>query len=204
MAKEDYYALLGVKKTAGDAELKSAYRKLAKQYHPDVNPGDAEAERKFKQVSEAYDVLKDPKAERPMTSSATPLLKAVRPQRGRGGRFSNLAISAAWVTFSKNFWAAARGPGRSSASTTPRHGFARRDQHHLEEAFDGTERQINLTRAARASLAAAARRSGTSPSTCGTCSGHGKVRAQQGFFMVERPCRLPRNRSDYYRPLPVL
>ena len=51
MAKEDYYALLGVKKTAGDAELKSAYRKLAKQYHPDVNPGDAEAERKFKQIA---------------------------------------------------------------------------------------------------------------------------------------------------------
>ncbi|HAL84814.1 MAG TPA: molecular chaperone DnaJ, partial [Rhodobiaceae bacterium] len=54
MAKEDYYALLGVKKTAGDAELKSAYRKLAKQYHPDVNPGDATAELKFKNVSEAY------------------------------------------------------------------------------------------------------------------------------------------------------
>ena len=62
MAKEDYYALLGVKKAAGDAELKSAYRKLAKQYHPDVNPGDAEAERKFKQISEAYDVLKDPQS----------------------------------------------------------------------------------------------------------------------------------------------
>ena len=58
MAKEDYYALLGVKKTAGDAELKSAYRKLAKQYHPDVNPGDAAAELKFKQVSEAYEVLR--------------------------------------------------------------------------------------------------------------------------------------------------
>ena len=88
MAKEDYYALLGVKKTAGDAELKSAYRKLAKQYHPDVNPGDAEAERKFKQVSEAYDVLKDPQSRAAYDQFGHAALKAVpAPARAPGAGF---------------------------------------------------------------------------------------------------------------------
>ena len=58
--KRDYYEVLGVSKTASDSELKSAYRKLAKKYHPDMNPGDAEAEKKFKEASEAYAILSDP------------------------------------------------------------------------------------------------------------------------------------------------
>ncbi|MEC9139383.1 MAG: DnaJ domain-containing protein, partial [Pseudomonadota bacterium] len=90
MAKEDYYALLGVKKAAGDAELKSAYRKLAKQYHPDVNPGDAEAERKFKQISEAYDVLKDPQSRAAYDQFGHAAFEGGNgPGAGAGGGFSN-------------------------------------------------------------------------------------------------------------------
>lgn len=74
--KRDYYEVLGVEKSADEAAIKKAYRALAKKYHPDMNPGDAEAEKKFKEASEAYAVLSDPEREGSMTSMVTPPLTA--------------------------------------------------------------------------------------------------------------------------------
>ena len=188
MAKEDYYALLGVKKTAGDAELKSAYRKLAKQYHPDVNPGDAAAELKFKQVSEAYEVLKDPQSRAAYDQFGHAAFEGgTGPSAGASGGFSNFGDFGGMGDIFEEFF----GGGRGGRRRQQRRGTDLRAEINiaLEEAFDGTERQINLTRAAMCETCdGTGARSGTAPSTCGTCNGHGKVRAQQGFFMVERPC----------------
>ena len=191
MAKEDYYALLGVKKTAGDAELKSAYRKLAKQYHPDVNPGDAEAERKFKQISEAYDVLKDPQSRAAYDQFGHAAFEGGNgPGAGAGGGFSNFGDFGGMGDIFEEFFGGGRG-SRGGRRRQQRRGTDLRAEISitLEEAFDGTERQINLTRAAACdTCGGSGARPDTAPSTCGTCGGLGKVRAQQGFFMVERPC----------------
>ena len=172
MAKEDYYALLGVKKTAGDAELKSAYRKLAKQYHPDVNPGDAEAERKFKQISEAYDVLKDPQSRAAYDQFGHAAFEGGNgPGAGAGGGFSNFGDFGGMGDIFEEFFGGGRGSG----------GRRRRQQRRgtdlraeisitLEEAFDGTERQINLTRAA----------------ACDTCGGSGARHGTQHLRHMQR------------------
>ena len=78
--KRDYYEVLGVNRGADDATLKKAYRKLAKKYHPDMNPGDKEAEQKFKEATEAYGILSDPEKRRPSTSSVMRLLKMEEPE----------------------------------------------------------------------------------------------------------------------------
>ena len=190
MAKEDYYALLGVKKTAGDAELKSAYRKLAKQYHPDVNPGDAAAELKFKEVSEAYDILKDPQSRAAYDQFGHAAFEGGNGPSaggGAGGGFSNFGDFGGMGDIFEEFF----GGGRGGRRRQQRRGTDLRAEINisLEEAYDGTERQINLTRAVACEACdGSGARAGTSASTCGTCNGHGKVRAQQGFFMVERPC----------------
>ncbi|MBL6787305.1 MAG: molecular chaperone DnaJ [PS1 clade bacterium] len=190
MAKEDYYALLGVKKTAGDAELKSAYRKLAKQYHPDVNPGDAAAELKFKEVSEAYDILKDPQSRAAYDQFGHAAFEGGNGPSaggGAGGGFSNFGDFGGMGDIFEEFF----GGGRGGRRRQQRRGTDLRAEINisLEEAYDGTERQINLTRAVACEACdGSGARAGTSASICGTCNGHGKVRAQQGFFMVERPC----------------
>ena len=190
MAKEDYYALLGVKKTAGDAELKSAYRKLAKQYHPDVNPGDSAAELKFKEVSEAYDILKDPQSRAAYDQFGHAAFEGGNGPSaggGAGGGFSNFGDFGGMGDIFEEFF----GGGRGGRRRQQRRGTDLRAEINisLEEAYDGTERQINLTRAVACEACdGSGARAGTSASTCGTCNGHGKVRAQQGFFMVERPC----------------
>ena len=181
MAKEDYYALLGVKKTAGDAELKSAYRKLAKQYHPDVNPGDAEAERKFKQISEAYDVLRDPQSRAAYDQFGHAAFDSGNgPGAGAGGGFSNFGDFGGMGDIFEEFFGGGRG-GRGGRRRPQRRGTDLRAEISitLEEAFDGTERQINLTRAA----------------ACEPCGGSGARAAQHTppWRIVTAASRPPAN-----------
>lgn len=188
---QDYYQLLGVERGADEAELKKAYRKLAMQYHPDRNPGDAEAEKKFKEISEAYDVLKDDQ------------------KRAAYDRYGHAAFTgggggpqAGGFDFSSNFsdifedlfgnFTGARGRGGNNAGAS---GAARgADLRYnldvgLDDAFKGKQQPIKITTSvACESCNGSGAEKGTSPEECPTCSGMGKVRAQQGFFTIERTC----------------
>jgi molecular chaperone DnaJ len=196
MAKADYYDQLGVDRSANAAELKSAYRKLAKKYHPDVNPGDAQAEQKFKDVSEAYEVLKDDQSRAAYDQFGHAAFEQGGPggmggfggQAGMGGGFSGFGDIG--DIFEEFFGGSGRGGGRGRQARARRGDDLRTEVDiTLQEAFDGTERQVNLTRAAAChSCSGSGAKPGTQPSTCPTCQGHGKVRAQQGFFTIERPC----------------
>ena len=193
MAKADYYDQLGVDRSANAAELKSAYRKLAKKYHPDVNPGDTAAEQKFKDVSEAYEVLKDEQSRAAYDQFGHAAFEQGGPggmggfggQGGMGGGFSGFGDIG--DIFEEFFG----GSGGRGGQRRARRGDDLRTEVDisLQEAFDGTERQVNLTRAAACqSCSGSGAKPGTQPSNCPTCQGHGKVRAQQGFFTIERPC----------------
>lgn len=195
MAKADYYELLGVDRGADEATLKSAYRKLAKKYHPDVNPGNAEAEQKFKQVSEAYDVLKDPQNRAAYDQFGHAAFEQGGPGGpggfggGQAGGFSGFGDIG--DIFEEFFGGGGRGQTGGRRRAQRGEDLRAEIDISLQEAYDGTERQISLSRAASCGgCGGSGARPGSQPTTCGTCRGHGKVRAQQGFFMVERTCHV--------------
>lgn len=193
---DDYYNVLGVQKGASDDELKKAYRKLAMQYHPDRNAGNAEAEKQFKAVSEAYDVLKDPQKR-----AAYDRFGHQAFTNGGGG---NAGQGAAGFDFSGSFsdifedlfseFTGGRRGGRPG-EPSPQSGAARGSDLRynlditLEEAFRGKQQTIKVTTSASCdTCTGSGAEKGTAPETCGTCGGRGVIRAQQGFFTVERAC----------------
>ncbi len=183
MAKEDYYATLGVARGAGADELKKAYRKLAMQYHPDRNPGDAVAEAKFKEVNEAYDVLKDDQKR----AAYDRFGHAAFEQGGGGGGFDAGGLGDIFDQMFGDFM------GGRQRRGGPRGGADIRTavEIDLAQAFAGTKVQIRVpTRVACEACAGTGSESKdrSAADTCATCHGAGKVRAQQGFFLVERTC----------------
>jgi len=189
MSKLDYYDVLGVDRSVDEKALKSAYRKLAMQYHPDQNPGDAAAEAKFKEVGEAYAVLSDPEKK-----AAYDRFGHAAFEGGMGGNGSPFGAGDPGDIFQDIFsqvfgGAGPFGGGRRNAG--PQRGADLRYDLdiRLEDAFSGKDITINVPgttdcRACEASGAAP----GTKPETCQTCAGAGRVRAQQGFFTMERTC----------------
>jgi molecular chaperone DnaJ len=180
---DDYYELLEVARTASDGELKSSYRKLAMRWHPDKNPGDAAAEARFKAISEAYDILKDPQKRAAYDQYG----KAAFQNGGGGGGdpfggFSDI--------FEDIFGQFTGGGGRGRQRGPQRGADLRYDMEiSLEDAFHGKESEISVTVAAGCEpCGGSGAKPGTSAATCGTCGGRGQVRAKQGFFVVERPC----------------
>lgn len=195
MSKKDFYELLGVDKNADDKALKSAYRKKAMKYHPDRNPDDAEAEAKFKEVNEAYDVLKDADKR-----AAYDQYGHAAFEGGMGGQGGPGGMGGAGFDFGdifEEFFGGGggmggggrrrRGPGGQSAQ---RGADLRYDMEiTLEEAFTGKSEQITVpTSESCGDCNGSGAEKGSAPEVCGTCGGHGKVRASQGFFMVERTC----------------
>ncbi len=196
MSKTDYYELLGVSKSASADELKKAYRKLAMKYHPDKNQGDAAAEKKFKEISEAYDVLKDPdkKAAYDRYGHA-----AFENGSGGGGHpgfdFGGGAggFSDIFDDLFSEFTGARRGGGMGGGaqqSAKQRGSDLRYNMRiTLEEAFKGKKQDITITTSVTCdSCDGNGGEKGAKPVTCTTCGGRGAVRAQQGFFTIERPC----------------
>ena len=186
MTKRDYYEILSVPRTASEAEIKKSYRQLAKQYHPDLNPGNAEAEEKFKEASEAYEVLHDAEKRRIYDQFGHEGL------RGRGFQgFSGVEdVFSSFSDLFDSFFGFGSGGGHRR-----RHGpMSGGDlQTGLEisfrDAIFGCVREIDVERSiACKSCNEIGAESGHAPIVCGTCGGHGQVRHVQGFFSVQTTC----------------
>lgn len=193
MAKQDYYSMLGVAKDADLDMLKKAYRKLAMQYHPDRNHGDAAAEQKFKEVSEAYDVLRDGQKRAAYDRFGHAAFENGGGFRGNGagagpGGFDFAASGFADI-FDEMFGEFMG--GRRGNQSHARGGDLRYNMEiTLEEAFAGKQATIRVPGTAQCEAChGTGGEKGAQPIICPTCRGHGKVRATQGFFTIERTCQ---------------
>ena len=184
MAKADYYSTLGTAREASPDDLKKAYRKLAMQFHPDRNPGDAKAEAKFKEISEAYDVLKDDQKRAAYDRFGHAAFENGGPQQSGGFDFGGGGLGDIFDQMFGQMGGRNRGP---------RGGNDIRAQVELDLAQVFTGTKVDLRVPTRVSCEACAgtgseSKNRASVETCPTCGGAGKVRMQQGFFLVERPC----------------
>ncbi len=194
----DFYELLGVERTADDKTIKSSYRRLAMQYHPDKNPGCTESEAKFKAINEAYDCLKDPqkRAAYDRFGKAAFQNGGFGGGPGGGGHGGFEGFSDIFESVFGEFMGGGRGGG--GRSRAQRGADLRYDMEvSLEEAFTGKEAEICFDVSASCdACSGSGAKPGTGTKTCGTCAGHGKVRAQQGFFVVERTCPTCHGRGE--------
>jgi len=188
MAKKDYYEILGVDKSCDDKTLKSAFRKLAKEYHPDHNAGKPEAEAKFKEISEAYERLKNPESRAAYDRYGH---AAFDGGSGRGnysggfdGNFSS-AFSDIFNDFFGDFSNSTRSRETSNRGSDLRYNL----EITLEEAYSGKSDTINVPMNSECtSCKGNGGENGEAPIVCPNCQGSGKTRASQGFFMIERSC----------------
>lgn len=183
MSKRDYYEILGVSKTASEAELKSAFRKLAMQCHPDRHPGDKAAETKFKELNEAYQVLSDGQKR-----GAYDRYGHQAFEHGGGGGPADMSDFMSDIF--ESFFGDGRGRGPRGANARERGADLRYNlEIGLEEAYAGKNATIRVpTSVACEICSGTGAKLGSKSRPCPTCGGHGRVRANQGFFSVERTC----------------
>lgn len=185
--KRDYYEVLGISKTADDAEIKKAYRVLAKKYHPDMNPGDAEAEKKFKEASEAYAVLSDPEKRRQYDQFGHAAFEGGGAGGYGGFDFNSADFGDIFGDIFGDFFGGGR---RRGANNGPMKGANIRTSVRItfEEAVFGVEKEIELTlKDECATCHGTGAKPGTSPETCSKCGGKGQVVfTQQSFFGTVR------------------
>lgn len=183
-SKKDYYELLGVGRNASEDEIKKTYRKLALQHHPDRNPGDKQAEEKFKEVSEAYSVLSDPQKRAQYDQFGHAAFGEGGPFAG-GADFSGSFEDIFGDIFGEFFGGSTgRGRGRARGEDL-RYNLTLK----FEEAVSGTEKRIKIPRHGTCEICrGSGAKAGTAPQTCPTCRGRGQVSFQQGFFSVSRTC----------------
>jgi molecular chaperone DnaJ len=194
MSKRDYYEVLGVSRACNDVELKAAFRKLAMQHHPDRNPGDAECEHKFKELNEAYDVLKDgdKRAAYDRFGHAAFEHGGMNGGHGFGADFGTTFADIFEGIFGMGSGRSGRGQGRERGSDL-RYNM----EITLEEAFTGKTAQIRIPTSVICEVCAGSgAKSGTAPKTCSTCSGIGRIRHAQGFFTLERTCPVCHGRGQ--------
>ena len=187
MAKQDYYETLGVAKGASADELKRAYRKMAMQYHPDRNAGDKNAEQKFKDINEAYDVLKDDQKRAAYDRFGH---AAFENGGARGGGPGDFGFAAGFADIFDEMFGDFMGRGGRGQQSAARGNDLRYNMEvTLEEAFNGKQASVRVpTLVACEHCSGTGAESGSKPVNCPTCHGHGRVRAQQGFFTIERTC----------------
>lgn len=193
MAKRDFYEVLGVERGADDAAIKKAYRKLAMQYHPDRNPDDKDAEKKFKEASEAYEVLKD-KDKRAAYDRYGHSAFEGGMGGGAGGAAGGFDFSSGFSDIFEDLFGAGggfAGAGRQRGGNAPSRGADLRYNMEisLQEAFKGKQKKIKVTASATCGAChGSGGEKGSEPETCSSCNGAGRIRAQQGFFTIERTC----------------
>ncbi|KAB2915835.1 MAG: molecular chaperone DnaJ [Hyphomicrobiaceae bacterium] len=197
MAKRDYYEVLGLSRGASEQDIKSAFRRLAKDCHPDRNSGDKSAEHKFKELNEAYEALKDPQKR----AAYDQFGHAAFDGSGRGGShgFGPDFASSMSDIFDDLFGEFMGGRrGSRSRSTRERGADLRYNMEvTLPEAYEGKTAQIRVpTSVVCEGCNGSGAKAGTQPSACATCSGAGKVRASQGFFTIERTCPSCQGRGE--------
>ncbi len=183
MSKRDYYEILGVSKGADAKEIKKAYRRVAMKYHPDRNPDASDAENKFKEASEAYEILSDSEKRAAYDRFGH---AGVNPQMGAGGGFQGNFSDIFGDVFGDIF-----GGGGGRGRGGPQRGADLRYtlDISLEHAVKGATVKIRVpTLAACEPCDGSGARSGSAAATCGTCGGAGQVRMQQGFFQVQQTC----------------
>ena len=188
MSKRDYYELLGINKGASADEVKKAYRKKAKELHPDRNSDNPNAEAQFKEVNEAHEILKDAEKRSAYDRYGHSAFEGGGARGGHPGQgdFSS-AFSDVFDDLFGDFMGGGRGGGRPRATRGSDLRYNLRVS--LEEAYAGLQKTINVpTSVSCSECSGTGAESGSEPVTCPTCSGMGKVRAQQGFFTVERTC----------------
>jgi len=183
--KRDYYDVLGVNRDASDEDIKKAYRKLAMKYHPDRNPDSKEAEEKFKEGKEAYEVLSDADKRRAYDAYGH---AGVNPQMGAGGGPEGFGgFAEAFGDIFGDIFGGGGGRGRSNV-------YRGADLRYnlevtLEQAARGTELKIRIpTMESCEACGGSGAKPGTQPKTCSTCAGQGAVRMSQGFFSVQQTC----------------
>jgi molecular chaperone DnaJ len=197
MAKRDYYEVLGVSKGASDRELKAAFRRLAKECHPDRCNGDQDAERRFKEVGEAYETLKDPQRRAAYDRFGHAAFDSGLGNAGAhafGADFS-ASMSAMFDDLFGEFMGQRRPRQRSARERGP--DLRYNMEITLAEAYEGKAAQIRVpTSVTCEACTGSGAKAGTAPTTCRTCGGIGKVRAAQGFFTIERTCRSCQGRGE--------
>jgi molecular chaperone DnaJ len=184
MAKQDFYEILGVAKSADADELKRAYRKLAMQFHPDRNAGDKSAEQKFKDISEAYDVLKDDQKRAAYDRFGHAAFE--NGSRGPGDFAGGFSGGFADI-FEEMF--GAMGGRRAQSGPSRGNDLRYNIEVSLEEAFRGKQTTIRVATFVQCDTCKGnGAEPGSRPVSCRTCQGQGRVRRQQGFFTIEQTC----------------
>jgi molecular chaperone DnaJ len=184
----DYYKLLGVEKNASQDDLKKAYRKLAMKYHPDKNPGDKESEKKFKEINAAYDILKDEKKRQMYDQYGEAGLNA--GSSGFGGGRGGFEFAGGFSDIFDDLFGAFTGQARGGKKQAQRGSDLRYNLDiSLEEAYRGESVTIQVPSLSSCETCdGSGSADGKKPETCHTCGGSGRVRVQQGFFVMEKAC----------------
>jgi len=194
MAKDDFYKTLGVERGAGADDIKKAYRKLAMKFHPDRNPGDKEAERRFKDINAAYEVLRDDQKRAAYDRFGHAAFEGGRGPGAGGFDGGEAGFASGFADifdemFGDFMGRQGGGGGRRSGGATRGADLRYNMEITLEDAYNGKRATVHVpTSVACDACSGSGAAPGSKPTSCGTCMGAGRVRSQSGFFTVERTC----------------
>ena len=185
----DYYQILGVSKGASDDELKTAYRKKAMEHHPDKNKGDPDSEKRFKEVNEAYDVLKDPKKKAMYDAGAYDPSNSAGYNQSNSGGFGGFEGFGGFSGFEDIFEQMMGGGSRRRQEPEKGSDLLYNLSISLEDAYNGIEKEITINTYCKCSVCSGSGANGMPEYVaCSACGGRGKVRKKAGFFSVEQVC----------------